>query len=290
MRSLLKQTLPPFLHSWLRELVHRVRTKRPLDPHVESLKRAYDLLNRGHAIPELVLRDGLRFRLHPESVEPFVAFCYLYPAMVEEMDAFLLLTAGRQRLLDVGALHGVFSLAFTGANPERRAVAVDASPVAFARLLYNIHHNVPQQVTAVECALSSQSGTVAMHYEWEHAVAAGTRGENAGRTIQMVCETGDDLCRRLNFEPDVVKIDVEGHEIKVLKGLDATIAASRPLIFLEVHPLRIRQEQDSLQDLLSILERWRYGVFHLDGGEVGADELVNSRGDMRVVLRSMVVN
>lgn len=290
MRSLLKQILPPFLHSSLRALVHRVRGERPVDPQVEALKRAYDLLNRGTATPELALRDGLRFRLHPESVEPFQAFCFTYPPMVLEMDSFLRLTAGRQRLLDVGALHGVFSLAFVRSDPGRHAVAVDASPIAFARLLYNVHQNCPQQVKPVECALSFQSGTVAMHYEWEHAVAAGTGAEISGPVVNMISQRGDDLCQRLSFEPDVIKIDVEGHEIKVLKGLDATVAASRPLIFLEVHPLRIRQEQDSLEDLLSILEGWRYGVFHLDGVQVGADELVNSREDMRVILRPAVAN
>jgi FkbM family methyltransferase len=290
MRSLIKQTLPPFLHSWLREFVHLVRGNRPLDPLVVDLKRAHDAINYGCTVPELILREGLRFRLHPESVEPFKAFCYTYPPMVQEMDAFLRLTVGRQRLLDVGALHGVFSLAFVGCDPARRAVAVDASPIAFARLLYNIHQNSPRQVEAVECALSSQSGTVAMHYEWEHAVAAGTGGENSGQVVNMLSQRGDELCQRLSFEPDVIKIDVEGHEIKVLKGLESTIIAKRPIIFLEVHPMRIQQEHDSLGDLLSMLEKWRYEVLYLDGGKVAADEIVKSRDDIRVVLRPVIAN
>ena len=270
--------------------MHLVRYKQPLDPQVEDLKRVHDTLNSGCNAPKLVLRAGLRFRLHPESVESFKAFCYTYPPMVEEMDAFLRLTTGGQRLLDVGALHGVFSLAFVGSDPGRRAVAVDASPIAFARLLYNIHQNSPRQVVPVECALSSESGTVAMHYEWEHAVAAGTGGENSGQVVKMISQRGDELCQRLAFEPDVIKIDVEGHEIKVLKGLETTIAATRPIIFLEVHPLRIQQEQDSLGDLVSMFEKWGYEVLNLEGRKVAADEFAKAREDIRVVLSPVAAN
>ena len=43
--------------------------------------------------------------------------------ILQELDGFLVLTKDRKRLLDVGALHGIFSLAFTHRAESTRAVA-----------------------------------------------------------------------------------------------------------------------------------------------------------------------
>jgi FkbM family methyltransferase len=294
MRRAVKLLLPPLVLIWLKVLLKYARASRsrlkPADENTNVLRVAHDNLNQNVVLPEIVLRKDLRFRLHPESIEPFLAFCYTYPPMVEEMSEFLKLTADKLRLLDVGALHGVFSLAFVAGNPARQAVAVDASPIAFARLLYNIHHNASGKVVPVECALSSQTGTVQMHYEWEHAVAAGTNGTDGVGVMKMACKRGDELCGSLAYAPDVIKIDVEGHEIKVLKGLEATILASAPLIFLEIHPLRIKQEQDSIETLLKMLERWRYEARFLDGRRAETDDLVHLQADERVVLQPLEAN
>ncbi len=289
MRRFIKLFLPPVLWISLKKLVQGSRKIcsgfcRP-DTDGNSLKKVHERLNLGVNLPEIVLRDKLRFKIHPESIEPFLAFCYLYPPMVEEMDAFLRLTAGRRRLLDVGALHGVFSLAFVGSESGRQAVAVDASPIAFARLLYNIHHNVSGKVTPVECALSSENGIVQMHYEWEHAVAAGANEAGAAGALSVISKRGDDLCGSLAFAPDVIKIDVEGHEIKVLKGLEHIILASQPMIFLEIHPGRIQQEQDTLESLVSMFERWNYEAVHFDGRPAGSKEISGLVSDERLVLR-----
>jgi FkbM family methyltransferase len=117
------------------------------------------------------------------------------------------------------------------ASIGKKAVAVDASPIAYARLLYNVHANPDIQITPVERAVSDKTGgELPMNFEWEHAVA--TAGPGA---ITVPCETADDICARLGFVPDAIKIDVEGHEAQVLAGM-RTVLAAKPLIFLETHP------------------------------------------------------
>ncbi len=255
------------------------------DELVEALQRIHEKLNRDVRPPQFVLREGLRFTIHPESMEAFRAFCYVYPNMVEEMDVFLSLTAQKSRLLDVGALHGVFSLAFTGRAAERRAVAVDASPKAFARLLHNVQANSPTQISPVKCALSSQNGTLNMHYEWEHAVAAGPSDANCAEVVQIPAQRGDELCDSLRFQPDTIKIDVEGHEIKVLMGLDRVISTARPLIFLEVHPQRIQNEGGTLGELVSMIHSWRYEILQLDESLLTPADFLQLSEDTRLVLR-----
>jgi hypothetical protein len=123
-----------------------------------------------------------------------------------------------------------------------------------------------------------------MHYEWEHAVAAKTGGR-ADKLLTVEKQTGDELCRSLAFAPDLMKVDVEGHEIKVLRGLSKTIEQCRPLIFLEVHPARINDEGDSLAELSGMLEKRQYRVYTLFERAVPWEEFRRLNEDCRVILR-----
>jgi len=203
-----------------------------------------------------VLRDGIEFAVTPDSQEPFGAFTWSQPDMVDEMDAFLAATRSRLRLLDIGALHGVFSLAFTSRRPEAEAVAVDPSPLAFPRLLYNVHANPGSRIRTVEAALSDRGGQLPMRFEWQHAVAGDLSEEESSISVRAL--TGDELCAEFGFEPDTVKVDVEGHEVQVLEGLRGVIARARPLIFLEVHPWRIRFNGRSTGELDGLLDELDY--------------------------------
>ncbi|CAN5774390.1 hypothetical protein BH11VER1_BH11VER1_10870 [soil metagenome] len=287
MKTIIKQFTPPILLSIAKPIFHALKKLGHYNPisdiTVLTLKLEHDKRNREASADEIVLRNGLNLRIHPDSRNAFEHFCYLSPAMVDEMDSFLEHTKGKNRLLDIGALHGIFSLVFTKNFPEKKALAVDASPIAFARLLYNIHKNSLTNVSPSECALSETAGTLLMHYEWEHAVAAETASLNKNY-LSVVMKTGDDLCEACAFAPDVIKIDVEGHEVKVVKGLLKVIELTRPLIFLELHPNRISQEQDTIEELLHIFVANRYQASLVGGEAISMQEIVKLKSDQRLLL------
>lgn len=284
MRLSIKQVIKLFIPPIVLSAVRAVRNGRQRVETAEqrACRIEHEDLNRDAGRDEIRLRPGLTLKLHPGSREAFEAFCYRCPEMVEEMNSFLTQITGKHALLDVGALHGIFSLAFAANNPEGRAVAVDASPVAFARLLYNLHKNQARHVTPVECALSSRPGVVQMHYEWEHAVAAGTNAGTAGLLVET--RAGDDLCGSLGFRPDVIKIDVEGHEVKVLEGLRATIRDGKPLVFLEIHPRRVREEGDRLDAIERFFADLGYRAESTDGKPLPLSVISTATKDQRIVL------
>jgi FkbM family methyltransferase len=260
LQEVARQTLPPILYSQAVKLWHR-RVNKPAAPPFDGT---------------MIFREGIRLRIHPDCAEPFEFFRTKDPNCVAEIDTFLRLTKDKHRLLDVGALHGVFSLVF--AAQGKRAVAVEPSPLAFARLLYNIHANDFDKVAPAECALSDRSGTLSMVYEWEHAVA--TLGEP---TLTARCRPGDDLCAELGFAPDVVKIDVEGHEVKVLRGLAQTLESCSPLVFLELHPAWIERSGDRVENALEPLEELGYTPRDLAGLPISFGDLFAGRDVRRIV-------
>ena len=61
-----------------------------------------------------------------------------------------------------------------------------------------------------------------------------SRQKRPGRVIQIECRTADELVSEEAVPPpSVVKIDTEGHEPAVLRGMEKTIRNHKPKIFFE---------------------------------------------------------
>ncbi|MBV9962211.1 MAG: FkbM family methyltransferase [Parafilimonas sp.] len=285
----MKDFLRPYIPSFLKKLYRKYKKRSPSEIQhqqaIDSLKEKHLRLNKNTPQNQMVFRDGIAMYVHPDSRFGFEHFCFISPEMVEEMDQFIRQTVDKKNLLDIGALHGVFSLVFAVNNPEKKVVSIDASPLAFARLLYNIHKNKLANITALDCAISDSPGKLLMHYEWEHAVATGTLEDD--KSFEIDKQTGDNICRLLNFEPDVIKIDVEGHEIKVLKGLSTIIQRLKPMVFLELHPQAIKNEGDNISELFSIFKPGEYYMSLPGNVMVTSDNIDDLKQVTRVLLKPL---
>jgi hypothetical protein len=131
MKGLLKSICPPII--W--ETLKHMRQLPPRKESINILEESHRLINSSVAADRIVLRQGLELGIHPESRLGFEYFCFRSPTMVRELDSFLRAIAEKKCFLDIGALHGIFSLVFASQGTGRRVVAVEASPIAFARLL-----------------------------------------------------------------------------------------------------------------------------------------------------------
>jgi FkbM family methyltransferase len=69
--------------------------------------------------------------------------------------------------------------------------------------------------------------------------------------VPQVCL--DDYSRQSNVLPDIVKIDVEGWEVEVLKGLVDVAKKKKISVFLSVHPSRLRLYGYEVNDVINCL-------------------------------------
>ncbi|HEV7515348.1 MAG TPA: FkbM family methyltransferase [Thermoanaerobaculia bacterium] len=213
---------------------------------------------------EIVLRPGLRLAIDPRSREPFEHFCFRSLEMSRELDAFTREMGACRRFLDVGACHGVFALAFAQGRPDALALALDPSPVACSILAANVLRNSLRNVILQQVAAGAAPGRVRMRQVWHHLEAVAETDDPAG-TFDLPIEALDDLCARLSFAPDLVKIDVEGYELAVLEGARGVLARHRPRLFLELHPERLRELGGSVQEVVGLLEEIGYRFETLEG-------------------------
>lgn len=58
--------------------------------------------------------------------------------------------------------------------------------------------------------------------------------------------------------PTVIKIDVEGAEMKVIQGAENLLAEKKPELFIEMHPEKIRDMDSSQERIIKELESYNY--------------------------------
>lgn len=137
------------------------------------------------------------------------------------------------RVLDVGANVGNHAMYFATQCGAQSVIVVEPNPLALAPLVANIVLNNLQDVIRMD-ALGVGLGAISeggLFMKRHDRNLGGTKMlRNRGGTLEI--HAGDMLFEDEHF--DLIKIDVEGMEMEVLAGLEATIARCRPLVFVEV--------------------------------------------------------
>lgn len=138
---------------------------------------------------------------------------------------------------DVGANIGTHACLVGKKLESGHVVAFEPYPPNFERLAGNLKLN-DIDATVEQCALSDRNGATSLNVSGEH-VAEGGHSLSDGRASDIEIEmlTADTFVyEQDNPEPDVVKIDVEGAESRVLSGMERIITDSNcRLIYFESH-------------------------------------------------------
>lgn len=138
-----------------------------------------------------------------------------------------------QTFLDVGAHVGHYTL--RAAKKGAKVVAAEANPATSSRLLENLIFNkLGEHVKLLAYALWDEPAMLHLAYGMEQATRSGgmrVLPYDTGVGIDVPAVTFDSL----GFAVDVVKIDTEGADIRVLRGMHETIARCKPVIIVEDH-------------------------------------------------------
>ena len=178
---------------------------------------------------------------------------------IREFRAFKAVAHQHSCLVDVGAAEGIFSAAFC-ALTGRTAWAFEPSPTMLGRLSGLRSLNPSFDIRASNLALGAHPGTQAV-YEYLDGQFSGVTDETA-TTIARVT-TLDAFCSEHGIAPDLVKIDVEGMELAVLRGGASTFRRSVETILLEVHGAMLLGGE-STDDVQRELRDLGFDLFDLD--------------------------
>ncbi len=195
-------------------------------------------------------------------------------------------------MLDIGAEHGFFSVAFTRSSEgERRAIAIEPSPVAYPVLVDQLRMNCVDTVVPLNMAVGENAGQIEMAIRGNHAITAfGSYEDLTSERHTIPLQRVDDVCRDYAFEPDLMKVDVEGYELFVLRGAREVLTRFGPLLLLEIHPAQIASLGNTVPELVRFLEECGYAHVHsVTGKPCPLPAAGSEAGIQRVIFRKINV-
>lgn len=140
--------------------------------------------------------------------------------------------------IDVGANWGYFAcIASHVVGTSGLVLAMEPNRDAFRRLQDTVHRNVLVNVLGVSFAASEEAGrhVSLKRLFFRQTTSSFVREANDVVPSGTVTNTVDYLCRKAGGRPArLLKVDVEGAELQVLKGARELLGDARPWVILEV--------------------------------------------------------
>jgi FkbM family methyltransferase len=257
---------------WLRsqQLYLKLRERSPLPP-AGVVRRIYRV--QEDLIVEL--REGMRLLWNPEDLRTAPNMLLNHGTYEARELAVLLAVAAKCKVvLDVGANIGWYTLNIGRAvEGMGRVYAFEPIPDTFATLERNVALNGMRNVTLMNVGLGETTGEVEFYLpDVTGSVAASQRplfSEQQNARVQAKVRRLDEVAKELGLERvDLIKCDIEGGELAMLKGGIETIRRFRPAIFLELLRKWSREYGYHPNDVIALLGAEGYRCYAIGEREL----------------------
>ena len=157
--------------------------------------------------------------------------------------------------VDVGANIGVYTL--TLASRFKTVLAYEPHPLVFRILSLNQEINHLENVSCFNFGLSDHAGPATLVETAGNLGGASIReNQSQGKSHDVQLVRGDIALGNLEDYPvSLIKIDVEGHEAKVIYGLERTIRKYSPVLAFEANNL------ETNNSIIELLREFGYKKF-----------------------------
>lgn len=165
-------------------------------------------------------------------------------------------------VIDIGANIGAHTLLCSKlVGTEGRVIAFEPMSWANKKLARNVELN-PELRKNITIERFVVSDKVANKHSVSFRTSWALFGVKNPPCSEEVCSvTLDDYARRANIKKmNLIKIDVDGFEYKVLHGARNVIYEFRPTLVLELCTYSLRSVGDNIEDLLAYLKEFGYGI------------------------------
>ena len=200
--------------------------------------------------------------------------------------------------IDAGANVGFFTLLMAGrVGGEGKVIAFEPTRKTHAVLLENLELNSSRNVVPECLALSDHEGEISFHegppgFDVYNSAGTVSHPSAAGKEFVAVvvpCTTIDGYLGRKGIAGvDVVKVDVEGSELSVLKGMEGTVNANpRMKIIVELADTTTRGFGYGAREIYDWFVRhgWQLGLIDARGNLAPAPARDAWNGEMVVAFR-----
>jgi len=180
-------------------------------------------------------------------------------------------------IVDVGANIGSMAFRFAQQVTNGHVYAFEPTDYAFKKLLRNISFNpvLAERITPVQLFLSDQTEVdhqIKAYSSWKvdgtgvalHPLHGGTI--KPAESVSAV--TLDDFCTDNKIRKvDLIKIDTDGHELRVLAGAVKTIEKYQPHVIFEIGLYVLEERGEIFEQYFLYLSSFKYDLINSKNGK-----------------------
>jgi FkbM family methyltransferase len=172
-------------------------------------------------------------------------------------------------VVDVGANLGLYSLAMAEmTGPTGRVISFEPDPDLYALFRENCAANGAENIEPIQSALGRIPDKMILH-----RLTINSGGNHLGpddrmafrRPVEVDVAVFDDLYPEVR--PDFIKVDVQGWELNVLRGMERTLKAANPVIFLEFWPEGLMRAGSQPEEIYSLVRDLGFSLYSCDKWE-----------------------
>ena len=185
-------------------------------------------------------------------------------------------------IVDIGANVGSVSLPLAQYFNNSQIYSIEPTIYAFKKLKQNINLNLKlkKRIKIFNYFLTHKKKKIKfVHSSWKlvngdkkHAVHKGILKKTSNRIISL-----DSLLKKNKKRIRLIKIDVDGYELEVLKSAEKTLKKEKPIIYFELAPYLYKEIGYTVDHLIRYLEKIGYAFYDEDFKQVLDIKLVSSK-------------
>lgn len=214
-------------------------------PLTRAVTRALD-----RVLPAAIKKNivSLGFNLHRGQFQNLATKYLFAPHMRMGLESLAERGFAPETILDVGAFEGDWALAALGVWPTAKMIMVEANRDKTEM----IRRKVPNAVV-IESLLGSEDGKVVTFHLMEAGSSVFAEQSPVARNSVKVRQRSLDAILEGQPYPELIKVDVQGYELEVLKGGPQALARAQAVI-LELSLIEVNQGAPLLHDALAFMK------------------------------------
>lgn len=231
----------------------------------------------------VVLGNGITLLWNPEDIRTAPNILLNHGSYeAEETRALVALARDSKCVLDIGANQGWYST-HVGRTLEEtggRVFAFEPVATTYAVLCANLERNaLGDVVTANNFGFGEAAGTVEFFIPAFTGSVGASREQlfpdDENRAVTCEIRVLDEFVAAQGIAPDLIKCDVEGSELMVLRGAEETLRSARPVVMLEMLRKWAKRFGYHPNDIIEHMARFDYDCWYLEEGALLPIEAVD---------------
>ena len=172
-------------------------------------------------------------------------------------------------IVDIGANIGSVSLPLAQNFNNAQIYSIEPTIYAFKKLKENINLNLKLKKrikTFNNFATYKNKKTKFVHSSWKlvrgdkkHGIHKGILKKTSNKSISI-----DNLLKRNKKRVRLIKIDVDGYELEVLKSAEKTLKKDKPIIYFELAPYLYKEMGYTADHLIRYIKKIDYAFYDED--------------------------